>query len=87
MMIGTSRTLAQPPADVEAVDVGQAQVEQDEVGRRGLESAVARRDARDVEALPAQPCHERLGDRVLVLDDQDVHASSVGPPLPDGIGV
>ena len=30
-----------------------------------------RRRALDVEALAAQPLGERLGDRVLVLDEQD----------------
>ena len=46
-------------------------------------SPVATRD--DVEALALEPGHERLGDRVLVLDDQDVHIPSVAAPLPLGI--
>ena len=80
-----ARALAQPPADVEAVDVRQAQIEQDEVRRRGVEGAFARRDARDVVALPLQTGHQRVGNRVLVFDDQDVHVSSVGAAAARGI--
>ena len=68
------RALAQPAADRVAVDVGQAQVEQDEVGRRRGERLRAGRGALDREALAAQALGERLGDRVLVLDEQDLHA-------------
>ena len=72
-MIGTRDRSRRLPADVEAVDVRQAQIEQDKVRGRGLERAFARSDARDVVALAPQPGHERVGNRVLVLDDQDVH--------------
>ena len=80
MMIGTSERLAQLAADREAVDVRQAEVEQDEVGAgRRRARACAGRDALDVEALRARrPFDERLGDRVLVLDDEQLHASSLG---------
>ena len=86
-MIGTPRSLAQLPADVEAVDVRQAEVEQNEIRGRGLESAFAGGDPRDVVALAPQPGHQRVGNRVLVLDDQDVHSPSVGPPDRTGIGI
>ena len=81
------RALAELPADVEAVDVRQAQVEQDEVRGRSLEGAFARSGARDVVALPPQPGHERVGNGVLVFDDQDVHIPSVVPRRPLGIRV
>ena len=43
-------------------------------GRRGRERLRAGRRALDLEALAAQALGERLGDRVLVLDEQDPHA-------------
>ena len=52
---------------------------------RGLERSFAGLDARDVVPLPPQPGHERVGNRVLVLDDQDVHTPSVLPGRPLGI--
>ena len=41
-------------------------------GARRVQRLRARRDAPHVEALAAQALGERLGDRVLVLDDQHV---------------
>ncbi len=43
-------------------------------GSAGGERLGAGRRALDLEALAAQTLGERLGDRVLVLDDQDAHA-------------
>ena len=80
-----ARALAQLPADVEPVDVRQAQIEQDEVRGRGIEGALARRYARDVVALTPQTGHQGVGNSVLVFDDQDVHVSSVAAPGPLGI--
>ena len=80
------RASAQLAADGEPVDVGQAEVEQDEVGRRRVERLLPRRDARHLEALRAQALDERLGDRVLVLDDEQVHGLIVGRRAPAGVG-
>ena len=77
-----ARALAELPADVEAVDVRQAQIEQDKVRGRGFEGAFARGDARDVVALTLEPGHERVGNGVLVFDDQDVHMPSVDAAPP-----
>ena len=47
-----------------------------------LERRGSGRDALHVEALAAQALDERLGDRVLVLDEQELH----GPSVPVGAG-
>src|SRR5581483_11570767 len=68
-------------ANGEAVEVGQRQVEQDEIGLARLERRPACPDALDREAFPPKSFGERLRDRILVLDDQDLHdpeARSVG---------
>ena len=71
-MIGTVGARAQLAADGEAVDVGQAEVEQDDIRLRRLERLRARsRRASTSKPFAPQPLDERLGDRVLVLDDQD----------------
>ena len=69
------RPLAQPAADVEAVHVRKAQVEEDDVGLRRRESLGTGRRARHVETLPAEPFGQRKGDRVFVLDNQDLHGA------------
>ena len=68
-----ARAGAQLAAHLEAVAVGEAQVEQHEIvlGRRDGIRRV--RDPRDVEPLALQPVRERLGDRLLILDKQDPH--------------
>ena len=68
------RARAQLAADREAVDVRQPEVEQHEVDGGGVERRLAGRDARHLEALAREPLDERLGDRVFVLDDEQVHA-------------
>ena len=60
-------------ADGEAVDVRQPEVEQHEVGRLCGEGIRPGRDADDVEPLAPQALGERHGDRIVVLDEQDVH--------------
>ena len=75
MMIGTWLCLAQLAADVQARAVGQADVEQDQIGLLGsaaVSSASAAVPAtRGVEALALERLREGLGDRPLVLDEQD----------------
>ena len=62
---------AQQPADLGPVDVGEPEVEQHEIGKRGGERRSAGRDAADVEAFAPESLDEGLRDRVVVLDDQD----------------
>ena len=76
MMIGHVRAGPQLAADGEAVDVGQPDVEQHEVGGRRVERLLPGRDARHLEPLREQALDERLGDRVFVLDDEQVHDRS-----------
>ena len=77
---------AEPAADLEAVEVGQAQVEEHEIGlraHRGQPVLPGRRPG-DVVALPAQGGDERLGDRCVVLHQQQSgHGRNLprsGPP-------
>ena len=68
-------------ADVAAVAVGQVEVEQDQVGLEALgQLERPRRRARDVrlEPLAGERLGERLGDRALVLDEQDAGALGDG---------
>jgi hypothetical protein len=62
------------------------EIEEDEIARRRLERVAPVRDARYLEALAPQAVDERLGDRILVFHNQDVHASSVGLANESGIG-
>ena len=83
-MIGTSERGAQLAAHVEAVAVGQAEVEQHDVERRwprSVERVAAGLDPVDLEALALEALGQRRGDGVVVLDDQYSHAAalSVGP--------
>ena len=64
-------------ADGEAIDVRQAEVEQDDVGRLGRKRLGTRCRTGHGEPLAAQAVGERLGDRIVVLDDQDVHAETI----------
>ena len=81
------RALPQAPAHVVAVEVGKAQVEQNEVGRRSVQGILTGRDAPHTEPFAFQAFGERLRYRVLVLDDQHVHEPMVAPARRDGIGV
>jgi hypothetical protein len=69
------RAAPQPPADLDAVDVGEAQVEQHEVGPRrvdGDQRVGTAGTAHDVVAALAQHQLQRSADRLVVLDDQQV---------------
>ena len=65
-----------PPADLEAVDVGELEVEEDRVGGGDLERP-DRRGALLVQlglvALEAQRARQRVADGRVVLDDEDPH--------------
>ena len=72
---------AQPAADLEAVDVGEHDVEDDEVGRgarRRVERVAAAGRRRDAVAHVAERGGEQVGDRGLVVDDEDVRGTSAG---------
>ena len=62
---------AQPPADVDAVDVGQPEVEDDEADALvgGGERRAPARDAAHRVALAVEHAREARGDRLVVLDD------------------
>ena len=71
---GTGRSRLDPPAHLEAVEARQHQVEDDEVGPQRVAQLDAGRAVAgdlDVEALAAQPRRDGVGDRRLVLDDDD----------------
>ena len=66
--------VAQAPGDLEAVEVGEHDVEHDQVGRPflgRLEGAAAVGGLLDVEPLIAQRGRDRVDDRRFVVDDQD----------------
>lgn len=67
---------AQRAADVEAGDVGQADVEDDEIDAALLQPRqrlAAQRAALGGKALGAQRVAQRIGDGRFVVDDQDLH--------------
>ncbi len=72
----------EPAEDLDAVDAGQHQVEDDEVGRAVLGRAQGSRTVRgavDVEAGVAQVAVDDLGDEGIVIDDEDAgHAATIG---------
>ena len=72
-MIGTSERARSLRQHLGPVHSGQAEVEEDEIGQGRLESIFSGRDADYVEALTLEPGRERRRDRVVVLDDQDLH--------------
>ena len=77
--IGTSSSLAQRARDVEAVDLGQAEIEDHEIGSermRLLEAVGAVGGGAHLVALHAQRALQRLGDVVVILDDE--HAGGTG---------
>ena len=85
---GRRRIGLDAPADLEAVDVGQLDIEDDQVGQGGdqPQGLAARGGLLDLETRP----DERLGDRValggIVVDEQDEGLGSLGivstPPYP-----
>ena len=74
------------PAYLRSVDVRKPQVEQHEIGWFRSQRARASRDPFDAESFAAETRCERLRDRVLVLDEQDVHAQSVASSVAGSIG-
>ena len=80
---GIARRLAQAAAHLEAVDVGQADVEDDEPRPMIADRAqrvVAGRGLHDAEALAAQVQLDEVGDVRLVVDDEDcspLHMTSI----------
>ena len=76
------RLCADATADVEAVEVGQAQVEQHDVGGRRGQRLVSRRGPHDGEAFAPQTLGERDRDRVVVFDEQDIHVLIVAGEAP-----
>ena len=59
----------QQAAQRDTVDVGQPQVEQDEVGVRGVERGRSRRDAGGLAAGADKPAGQLRTDGGVVLDD------------------
>ena len=87
-MIGTLGAGAQLAADRRSRRCpGSREVEQDDVGLRRLQRRRAGRDSLDGEAFTPQPLSERLGDRVLVFDEQHVHGLMVARATRARIGV
>ncbi len=85
MMIGTDDAARTLPAELGAVHVGQTEIEQHEVGTVEVQQRVgARRDSTGGEAGALEALDQRRGDGVVVLDDQQVHGSSMndGGPAP-----
>ena len=79
------RPLAQPADHVEAVHVGQAEIEDDDVGlaRAGLDDALrARRRLEEPVAVALERGAEEAPDLRLVLDEDDRPASGVIAPAP-----
>ncbi len=72
--VGAGAELA---TDVGSVHVGEAEVEQYELGRVGGQRGGAGRDPVHVEAVAGEAGDERLRDGVVVLDEQDVHGATV----------
>ena len=72
----------QPSADLEAVDAGQHEVEDDEVGRRGRrdrEGGQAVGRVRGLEPVATQVAEDDLGHGEVVVDDEHAgHGPSVG---------
>ena len=80
--------LADLLADLEAVDIGEADVEHDEAGpvaAERVEPGAARRRLQDPVPLPFQVQADEVGDVVLVVDDDDrplLHLDHSGPHAP-----
>ena len=78
-MIGTSERLRSSRQTASPSVSGKPDVEQDDVGLARLERGGSGRDPLDGEPFAAQAFGERLRDRVLVLDEQELHGASVPP--------
>lgn len=67
---GHVRDLPDAATDVDAVHVRQSQVEQDDVVVRASQALRAGGDVVDRQSEVAEPFHERLGDRLVIFDEQ-----------------
>ena len=83
------RSAAQPPAQLQSVEPGQADVEDDQIRQRGVErrpGVEAIREALHLMSLLSQREAHCLADRVLVLDDRDARAAAgIGSRIGSGI--
>ena len=74
---------AHPPADLEAVHLGQHDVEQNEVGRLGerlVQTLCAVIGRHGIVALAAEVEHQDIRDRLFVLDNEDFFLIHTFPP-------
>lgn len=62
-----------------ALEIGEAEVEQDEIGWCGGERSRAGRGELDLEALASKSFGERAGDVRVVLDEQQPHDATMSP--------
>jgi hypothetical protein len=69
----------QPPAHVQAVYVRQPQIEQDDVVWRRCQRLGTGPCPADLEAVAGEPGGQRLGDRVVVFNQQHAHAHRMTP--------
>ena len=69
------RATAQRPAHIRAIAIGEAEIQEHELGHGRGERGGGRGDARDGETVTREPGDERFGDRVVVLDEEHVHRS------------
>ena len=76
--------LAELAAHVATIDVRKPEIEEHEVVARRREGVSAGGDVGDLMAVGAQPGHERLGDRAVVLDQQQLHPFIVEERRPAG---
>jgi hypothetical protein len=63
--------LAEAPADLHAVHIGQAEIEQEDVGDRPVECRLAGRDAAGFVAGPGQAAAQLSGDTRVVFHHED----------------
>src|SRR5206468_2653250 len=81
-----AQALAQRTADHEAIDIRQPKIEQHDIQLRHLEHLRTHHGAHNVKALAAQALRKRNDDRVLVLDNQNLHQPIVTATRQPDIG-
>jgi len=74
------------PANGEAVDIGQPEIEQHEIRRVGGKRSRTRARPHHVEPFAPQPFRERVSDRVVVFHKQHTHRHIVPMRRPGRIG-
>ena len=79
MIIGTEERDPQLPADLEAVGVGQAQVQENELRRRRRQGRRRRLHDGHLEAFPTKPYRQRLADGIVVFHHKDSHCPGSFP--------